>query len=97
MESLTHRFPDQLSGGQRQRVAVARALVHSPGVVLADEPTGALDVASSERVVELLLRLHRAQGATLVVVTHDRSVAERMDDMVEMRNGRVTATRELRS
>jgi ABC-type lipoprotein export system ATPase subunit len=96
MGSLVHRFPDQLSGGQRQRVAVARALVHSPGVVLADEPTGALDVASSDKVVELLLRLHREQGATLVVVTHDRSVAERMDAVVEMRNGRVTGTRVLR-
>ncbi len=94
--SLTHRFPDQLSGGQRQRVAVARALVHDPGVVLADEPTGALDVVSSDKVVELLLSLHREQGATLVVVTHDRSVAEQMDTVVEMRDGRVTGSQVLR-
>ncbi|MDQ6934359.1 MAG: ABC transporter ATP-binding protein [Actinomycetota bacterium] len=92
MGSLSHRFPDQLSGGQRQRVAVARALVHSPVVVLADEPTGALDAASSDKVVKLLLRLHKEQGATLVVVTHDRSVAERMDAVVEMRDGRVSRT-----
>lgn len=89
--ALGHRFPDQLSGGQRQRVAVARALVHGPSVVLADEPTGALDVASSGRVVELLLRLHKANGTTLVVVTHDRSVAEQMDVLVEMRDGRIVA------
>ncbi len=96
MGSLTHRFPDQLSGGQRQRVAVARALVHSPVVVLADEPTGALDAVSSDKVVELLLRLHKEQGTTLVVVTHDRSVAERMDVVIEMRDGRVTGTDVLR-
>lgn len=95
--ALGHRFPDQLSGGQRQRVAVARALVHGPSVVLADEPTGALDTASSDRVVELLLRLHRANGTTLVVVTHDRTVADRMDVVVEMRDGRVTGTNEIPS
>jgi len=92
--SLGHRFPDQLSGGQRQRVAVARALVHGPSVVLADEPTGALDEVSSDKVVELLLRLHRSKGTTLVVVSHDRSVAERMDVVVELRDGRVNRTKE---
>jgi putative ABC transport system ATP-binding protein len=94
--SLSHRFPDQLSGGQRQRVAVARALVHNPSVTLADEPTGALDNASSERVVELLLRLHEVKGTTLIVVTHDHSVAERMAVVVQMRDGRVTETIEMR-
>ncbi len=88
--TLGHRFPDQLSGGQRQRVAVARALIHRPSIVLADEPTGALDAANSARVVELLLEVHRLTQTTLVVVTHDRSVAERMDAVVEMRGGRVT-------
>ena len=87
--SLGHRFPDQLSGGQRQRVAVARALVHTPSVVLADEPTGSLDMASSEKVVSLLLRLHKEMGITLVVVSHDRSVAERMDVVVELSAGSV--------
>jgi ABC-type lipoprotein export system ATPase subunit len=94
--SLGHRFPDQLSGGQRQRVAVARALVHGPGVVLADEPTGSLDSANSDKVVELLLRLHKEQGTTLVVVTHDRRVAARMDVLIEMRAGRVTGTEVMR-
>lgn len=89
---LGHRFPDQLSGGQRQRVAVARALIHSPSVVLADEPTGALDTVSSDKVVELLLRLQRTNGQTLVVVTHDRAVAEQMDVVIELRAGRVIDT-----
>lgn len=92
--SLGHRFPDQLSGGQRQRAAVARALIHGPQVVLADEPTGSLDPASSDKVVDALLRLHEQQGTTLVVVTHERSVAERMDIMVEMRAGRINGWNE---
>ena len=95
--SLGHRFPDQLSGGQRQRVAVARALIHGPSVVLADEPTGSLDTASSERVVTLLLQLHRELGNTLVVVTHDRAVAERMDQVVELSAGAVTDAGQVRS
>ena len=88
--SLGHRFPDQLSGGQRQRVAVARALVHGPRVVLADEPTGSLDAESAAKVVDLLLRLHKQEGMTLVIVTHDPAVAARMDATVHMRDGRVT-------
>lgn len=88
---LAHRYPDQLSGGQRQRVAVARALVHSPQVVLADEPTGALDDVSSARVVELLVTLQRQSGTTLVVVTHDHTVAQQMDAMVVLSGGRVAA------
>lgn len=94
--TLGHRFPDQLSGGQRQRVAVARALVHSPSVVLADEPTGSLDPVNSDKVVRLLLALHARLRNTLVVVTHDRSVAERMDVVVELAAGRVTDIRKLR-
>lgn len=95
--TLGHRFPDQLSGGQRQRVAVARALVHNPGVALADEPTGSLDSVNSEKVVDLLLRLHAEHGMTLVVVTHDRGVAARMNVVIEMRGGRVTGTEVMRS
>jgi len=95
--SLGHRFPDQLSGGQRQRVAVARALIHGPSLVVADEPTGSLDAASSDKVVELLLQMHKANGTTLVIVTHDRAVAERMEAVVEMRDGHVNGTRATRS
>jgi putative ABC transport system ATP-binding protein len=82
------KLPDQLSGGQRQRVGIARALVHGPGLILADEPTGELDTATSEGVVELLLAVQREAGATLVVVTHDRDVARRLDRTVILRDGR---------
>jgi putative ABC transport system ATP-binding protein len=90
------RLPDQLSGGQRQRVAVARALVHRPRLVLADEPTGSLDPGSAAGIVELLLDAQRDTGATLVVVTHDAAVAARMDRTITLRDGSVDgATAEL--
>ncbi len=81
------KLPDQLSGGQRQRVAVARAIVKAPMVVLADEPTGALDAANSAVVIDLLLATSREMGAALVVVTHDPDVAIRMDSVVALRDG----------
>lgn len=90
---LAHRFPDELSGGQRQRVAVARALVHRPDLLLADEPTGALDGRSALRVVDALLELHREVGTTLMVVTHDHEVAARMDAVYEMRDGSAQRSR----
>lgn len=83
------RLPDQLSGGQRQRVAVARALVHRPSVILADEPTGALDADNSATVIDLLQSAQAEIGATLVVVTHDPGVARRLDRAVELRDGRL--------
>ncbi|MDT7577660.1 MAG: putative transport system ATP-binding protein [Pseudonocardiales bacterium] len=83
------RFPDQLSGGQRQRVAVARALVHAPALILADEPTGALDTENSATVIDLLLGACREMGATLVMVTHDPQAAGRLDRVVALRDGRV--------
>jgi putative ABC transport system ATP-binding protein len=86
LADLAQRLPDQLSGGQRQRVAVARAVVHHPEVVLADEPTGALDPASARAVVDLLLEVNTVIGATLVLVTHDPVVAERMGRTVHLRH-----------
>jgi putative ABC transport system ATP-binding protein len=83
------KLPDQLSGGQRQRVGIARALVHRPGLILADEPTGELDMASSEAVIDLLLAVRQEIGATLVVVTHDLAVARRMDRTLRLRDGRL--------
>jgi putative ABC transport system ATP-binding protein len=84
-----HRLPDHLSGGQRQRAAVARAVVHRPEVILADEPTGALDAANAAGVVDLLLEVQRDIGATLVVVTHDEGAAGRMDRRIGLRDGRL--------
>lgn len=82
------KFPDQLSGGQRQRVAVARALIHRPSLIVADEPTGSLDAESAVAVVDLLLAAQRA-GATLVLVTHEPGVARRLDRTVGMLDGRL--------
>jgi putative ABC transport system ATP-binding protein len=83
------KLPDQLSGGQRQRVGIARALVNRPGLILADEPTGELDTGSSEAVLDLLLAFRQEVGATLIVVTHDLAVAQRMDRTLRLRDGRL--------
>jgi len=83
------KLPDQLSGGQRQRVAVARALVHDPRVLLADEPTGSLDADNSAAILELLLAAQHERGTTLVIVTHDLDVARQLDRTIPMRDGKL--------
>jgi putative ABC transport system ATP-binding protein len=83
------KLPDHLSGGQRQRVAVARALIHEPQIILADEPTGSLDTDNSAVVLDLLLGAQAELGATLVVVTHDQRVAARLDRILHVRDGRL--------
>jgi ABC-type lipoprotein export system ATPase subunit len=91
-ERLTHR-PGQLSGGERQRVAVIRALINRPSLLLADEPTGALDRASAENIAELLVRLNREEHVTLITVTHAPDLAKRMGRLLELRDGRIASTR----
>jgi lipoprotein-releasing system ATP-binding protein len=87
-ERLGHR-PAQLSGGECQRVAVVRALINQPQLLLADEPTGALDQASARQLGQLLLELNREEGVTLIVVTHARELAERMEQMLTLKQGRL--------
>jgi ABC-type lipoprotein export system ATPase subunit len=83
---MTHR-PGQLSGGERQRVAVVRALINQPQLLLADEPTGALDRASAEQLAQLLLELNREEGVTLIVVTHALDLARKMGRVLELKDG----------
>ena len=91
---LTHR-PGELSGGEQQRVALARALLMEPSLVLADEPTGNLDSASSEAVQELFFELNRTHGTTFVIVTHSRDFAAMMPRRVSMKDGRIDADEQL--
>lgn len=84
-----HSFPERLSGGEQQRLAIARALVHGPALLLADEPTGNLDAATGERILELLLKLHRQETVTIVMVTHSREVAARADRALYLELGHV--------
>ena len=89
---MAHRAsykPAELSGGQKQRVAIARALVGQPSLILADEPTGSLDSQSSGDILDLLLSIQKEQGVTLLIVTHDMSVAQRMQRQFVVHNGLV--------
>ncbi len=85
-------LPSTLSGGERQRVAIARALANEPRILLADEPTGALDSRTGERIVDLMLRLRATLSQTLVLVTHDAHLAQRAERVFEMLDGRIVAT-----
>ncbi|MCD2442630.1 ABC transporter ATP-binding protein [Agromyces sp. SYSU K20354] len=84
LAALADRLPDQLSGGQRQRAAIARAVIHLPAVILADEPTGSLDPDNAERAIDTLIDSQRKIGATLVLVTHDPKIAARADSIIAL-------------
>jgi len=89
LETRTGHYPAQLSGGEQQRVALARALAPDPAILVADEPTGNLDEATGKQIVDLLFTKHSERGMTLVLVTHDTSLAQRCDRVVRLRSGRI--------
>ena len=91
MEHRLKHKPAQLSGGERQRVAIARALVNNPKILFADEPTGNLDVETGKQIMGVLEKLHKEKGQTIVMVTHDRSIARQADRVVVLYDGRVHA------
>jgi ABC-type lipoprotein export system ATPase subunit len=95
LEHRLNHFPAKLSGGEKQRVAIARSLANDPSVLLADEPTGNLDSENTQLILDLIVQLHEERNMTLVLVTHDASVARRASRNVEMKDGRVVADSEM--
>jgi putative ABC transport system ATP-binding protein len=91
LEDRLHHYPKQLSGGEQQRVAIARAFATEPAILFADEPTGNLDNVTGERVIDLLFRLNRDKGTTLVLVTHDEHLAGRCERLIRLEAGRIAA------
>ena len=91
LEHRLNHFPSKLSGGERQRVAIARSLANSPSMLLADEPTGNLDSKNAHVVLDLIIRLQQEQGRTMVLVTHDPSVAARAERTLRMMDGRIVS------
>ncbi len=89
IENLAARFPDQVSGGEQQRAGIARALVINPKLVLADEPTGSLDAASGERVLDALLALTRREGCSVLIATHSAALAGRADRVMSLQSGAI--------
>lgn len=84
-----HHYPSQLSGGEQQRVAIARAFANNPSILLADEPTGNLDTQNGKMIFELLIKMNRDRGTTLVLVTHEKELAEQADRQIHLREGRI--------
>jgi len=98
MVGLNHRlyhFPTELSGGEQQRVAVARALVNAPPIILADEPTGNLDSATGQKIMQLFKDLNKNNGVTFIIITHDVGIAEETDRIVRLLDGRIIEDRSL--
>ncbi len=95
-DRLMHH-PDELSGGQKQRTAIARAMANDPKIILADEPTGALDSETGRTIMDLFHRLHHEQGKTIILITHSMELAEETERIITLRDGRVTGEREGRA
>jgi putative ABC transport system ATP-binding protein len=89
LEDRMHHFPSKLSGGERQRVAIARSLANGPSLLLADEPTGNLDSENAHLILDLIIRLQQEEGRTMVLVTHDSSIADRAARILHMMDGRI--------
>ena len=92
-ERMTHQ-PNELSGGQKQRVAIARALVNNPSIILADEPTGALDSATGRMVMDLFHKIHEEEGKTIVLITHNNELADETQRIITLRDGNITSVAE---
>ncbi len=90
LENRQHHLPNQLSGGQQQRVSIGRALINSPAVVLADEPTGNLDSKNSQEIIELLKLSNKRYHQTLIIITHDESIALQADRIIKIEDGQIT-------
>jgi putative ABC transport system ATP-binding protein len=100
LEDRAHHMPNELSGGQKQRVAIARALANKPQIILADEPTGNLDSQSSVEIMDIFSQLNRQEGNTVIIVTHERDIAEFTDRIITFKDGHIIkdeVTREVRS
>ena len=89
LKPRAHHYPSQLSGGEQQRVAIARAFANNPSILLADEPTGNLDTQNGKIIFELLVKMNRNRGTTLVLVTHEKELAEQADRQIHLRDGRI--------
>lgn len=95
LKDRVHHYPNQLSGGEQQRVGLARAFIHRPDILFADEPTGNLDGETGQQIENLLFELNRAEGTTLIIVTHDRELAQKCDRIIELKNGKLESDSEL--
>ena len=93
MEERMKHLPEELSGGQKQRVAIARAMANDPSIILADEPTGALDSATGRMVMDLFHKLHKEQGKTIVLITHSPELAEETERVITIKDGNITGER----
>jgi putative ABC transport system ATP-binding protein len=91
-ERMSHKS-DELSGGQKQRVAIARAMANNPSIILADEPTGALDSKTGRRIMDIFHKLHAEQGKTVVLITHSQELAEETERIITLKDGEITGER----